>query len=173
MTMNQIWICLSYHFFFVSFCILWQFLVIIVHGGLFRLLRTNENCVYEWRLLLSAEPAKCNPLLHTFTLQWHHNGRDGVSNQQHHHYLLNLADQRKHQSSASLAFVWRKHWGPVNSPHKWSVTRKMFPFHDVIISRQLRKHGRRALALSWRSKYNPFFTRMTDYDYIILNWSTT
>ena len=36
------------------------------------------------------------------------------------------ADQRKHPSSASLAFVWGIHRGPVNSPHKWPVTRKMF-----------------------------------------------
>ena len=43
------------------------------------------------------------------------------------------ADQRKHQSSASLAFVGGIHRGPVNSPHKWSVTRKMFPFDDVIM----------------------------------------
>ena len=43
------------------------------------------------------------------------------------------AAQRKHQSSASLAFVWGIHWGPVNSPHKWPVTRKMFPFDDIII----------------------------------------
>ena len=43
------------------------------------------------------------------------------------------ADQRKHQSSASLAFVWEIHRGPVNSPHKWQVTRKMFPFDDVIV----------------------------------------
>ena len=43
------------------------------------------------------------------------------------------ADQRKHQSSASLAFVRGLHRGPVNSPHKWPVTRKMFPFDDVII----------------------------------------
>ena len=41
------------------------------------------------------------------------------------------ADQRKHQSSASLAFVWGIHRGPVNSPHKLPVTRKMFPFDDV------------------------------------------
>ena len=27
------------------------------------------------------------------------------------------------------------HRGPVNSPHKWPVTRKMFPFDDVIMSR--------------------------------------
>ena len=43
------------------------------------------------------------------------------------------ADQRKHQSSASLAFVRGIHGGPVNSPHKWPVTRKMFPFDDVIM----------------------------------------
>ena len=43
------------------------------------------------------------------------------------------ADQRKHQSSASLAFVRGIHRAPVNSPHKWPVTRKMFPFDDVIM----------------------------------------
>ena len=43
------------------------------------------------------------------------------------------ADQRKHQSSASLAFVREIHRWPVNSPRKWPVTRKMFPFDDVII----------------------------------------
>ena len=43
------------------------------------------------------------------------------------------ADQRKHQSSASLAFVWGIHWWPVNSPHKRPVTRNMFPFNDIIM----------------------------------------
>ena len=43
------------------------------------------------------------------------------------------ADQRNHQSPASLAFVRGIHWWPVNSPHKWPVTRKMFPFDDVIM----------------------------------------
>ena len=43
------------------------------------------------------------------------------------------ADERKHQSSASLAFVWGIHLWPVNSPHKWPVTRNMFPFDDVIM----------------------------------------
>ena len=42
-------------------------------------------------------------------------------------------DQRKHQSSASLAFVRGIHRRPVNSPHKGPVTRKMFPFDDVIM----------------------------------------
>ena len=38
------------------------------------------------------------------------------------------ADQRKHQSSASLTFEGGIHRWPVNSPHKWPVTRKIFPF---------------------------------------------
>ena len=42
------------------------------------------------------------------------------------------ADQTKHQSSASLAFVREIHRWPVNSPHKGPVTQKMFPFDDVI-----------------------------------------
>ena len=44
-------------------------------------------------------------------------------------------DERKHQCSASLALVKGIHRSPVNSPHKGPVTRKMFPFDDVIIDR--------------------------------------
>ena len=44
------------------------------------------------------------------------------------------ADQRKRQRSAPLPFVRGIHRGPVNSPHKWPVTRKMFPFDDVIMN---------------------------------------
>ena len=40
-------------------------------------------------------------------------------------------DQRKLQSSASLAFVWGIHQRPVNSPHKGPVARKMFPSDDI------------------------------------------
>ena len=48
-------------------------------------------------------------------------------------YLTVYSDQRKHQSSASLAFVRGIHRSPVNSPHKGPVTRKLFPFDDVIM----------------------------------------
>ena len=44
-------------------------------------------------------------------------------------------DQRKHQSSASLAFVRGIHRVLVNSPQKRPVTRKMCPFDDVIMER--------------------------------------
>ena len=48
-------------------------------------------------------------------------------------------DQRKHQSSASQAFVWGI---PVNSPRKGPVMWKMFPFDDIIMitSPQWKKH---------------------------------
>ena len=42
-------------------------------------------------------------------------------------------DQRKHQSSTSLAFVRGIHHWPANSLHKGPVTQKMFPFDDEIM----------------------------------------
>ena len=44
------------------------------------------------------------------------------------------ADERKHQSSASLAFVRGIHRGSVNFPHKGPVKRKINPFDDVIMN---------------------------------------
>ena len=66
------------------------------------------------------------------------------------------ADQRKHQSSASLAFVREIHRSPVNSPHKWPVTRKVFPFDDVIMVTQIMFQWGRVIGVlcefkSWRS----------------------
>ena len=70
-------------------------------------------------------------------LRWRHNG--AVSSQITsltivYSTVYSDAYQRKHQSSASLAFVRGIHRRPVNSPHKWPVTRKMFPFDDVIMT---------------------------------------
>ena len=80
----------------------------------------------------------------TFPLWRHdgHNGRDGISNHQPHNCLIVYStvdsggDHRKNQSSALLAFLRGIHRWPVNSPHKWSVTQKMFPFDDVIMQRK-------------------------------------
>ena len=47
--------------------------------------------------------------------------------------VRSCVNQRKHQSSASLAFVRGIHRWPLNSPYKGSVTRKMFPFDDAIM----------------------------------------
>ena len=44
------------------------------------------------------------------------------------------ADQRKHQSSASLAFVRGIHRWSANFPHKYPATWKIFSFDDVIMT---------------------------------------
>ena len=48
-------------------------------------------------------------------------------------FVCSGADQRKHQSSASLAFVRGIHRWPVNTQHKGPVTRNVFLFGDVIM----------------------------------------
>ena len=61
------------------------------------------------------------------------------------------ADQIKHQSFVSLAFVRGIHQWQENSPHKAPVTRKMFPFDDVIIKSTLDQ------LMAWcRQVTNPF-----------------
>ena len=47
--------------------------------------------------------------------------------------VCSAADQRKHQSSTSMAFLKGINRWSVNSPHKRPVTRKMFPIDYVIM----------------------------------------
>ena len=69
-----------------------------------------------------------------YSLWWRHNERNSISNHQPvYATICSDADQRKHQSSTSLAFLRGIHQGP-NSLHKWPVTWKMFPFDDVVMS---------------------------------------
>ena len=58
-------------------------------------------------------------------------------------------DQRKHQGSASLAFVREIHRWPVDSPQKWPVTRKMFPFDDVIMAHVIVLNGPRPVMIKF------------------------
>ena len=63
------------------------------------------------------------------SLQWGQNERNGVSSQRRLDYLLKQLFKRrskKHQSSASLAFVRGIHRWPADSPHKGPVTRKKY-----------------------------------------------
>ena len=50
--------------------------------------------------------------------------------------VYSSADQRKYQSSASLAFVRGTNRGPVISSLKWPITRQMFTFYDVIMTKR-------------------------------------
>ena len=70
------------------------------------------------------------------TLHWHHNGHDGVSNHQPHGCLLKRLFRRRSKKTSKLrvtGFCVGNSPGPVNSPHKGPVTRKTFPFDDVIM----------------------------------------
>ena len=90
-----------------------------------------------------------------FTLQWRHNEHGSVSIHQRLHCLLNCRFRcisKKHQSTASVAFVWGIHRWPVNSPHNRHLTRKMLPFGDVIM--QTPAYG------AWVDVYPPDLTRV-------------
>ena len=69
--------------------------------------------------------------------RWCHDVSDGASNHAYRSFAqLFIQVQIKGNIKApraSLTFVRGIHQWPVNSPHKWPVTRKMFPFDDVII----------------------------------------
>ena len=69
-------------------------------------------------------------------LHWCHNDHDGVSNHQPHGCLLNRLFRRRSKKTSKLRVTGLcvgNSPGPVNSPHKGPVTRKMFPFDDVIM----------------------------------------
>ena len=66
--------------------------------------------------------------------------------------VYSWADQSKNQSSASLALVRGIHRWPVNSTHKWPVTRNMFPFHDVTMMLPPMAHYSDIAWTSWRVK---------------------
>ena len=70
------------------------------------------------------------------SLQWRHNDNDGVSNHQPHGCLLNRFFRRRSKKTSKLRVTGLcvgNSPGPVNSQHKGPVTRKMFPFDDVIM----------------------------------------
>ena len=70
------------------------------------------------------------------SLHWRHNDHDGVSNHQLHGCLLNRLFRRRSKKTSNLRVTGLcvgNSPGPVNSPHKGPVTRKMFPFDDVIM----------------------------------------
>ena len=70
-------------------------------------------------------------------LHWRHNGRNSVPNHQPHDCFFNRLFRQRSKETSKLhvtGLCVGNSRGPVNSPHKWPVTRKMFPFDDVIMS---------------------------------------
>ena len=78
-----------------------------------------------------------------FTLHWGHNDHDGVSNHQPRGCLLNRLFERRSKKTSKLSVTGLCAGispGPVNSPHKGPVTRKMFSFDDVIMTSDIFKY---------------------------------
>ena len=68
------------------------------------------------------------------SLLWRHNGCGSVSNHQPHDCLLNRLFRRRSKKTSKLRVTGLCAGNsPVNSPHKWPVTRKMFPSDDVFM----------------------------------------
>ena len=71
-----------------------------------------------------------------FSLQWRHNEPDGVSNHQSHDCLFNRLFRRRSKKTSKLCVTGLCEGNsPMTGefPHKGPVTRKMFPFDDVIM----------------------------------------
>ena len=86
----------------------------------------NRMCGLLWYFVVQLQ---CK-----YTLQWRHNGCDGVSNHQPHVCLLNRLFRCRSKKTSKLRVTGLCVGNsPVNSPHKWPVTRKMFPFQDAIM----------------------------------------
>ena len=90
-----------------------------------------------WCLKVSFNESRWEYLYNTpFPLHWRHNDHDGVWNHQPHGCLLNRLLRRRSKKTSKLRVTGLcvgNSPGPVNSPHKGPVTRKMFPFDDVIM----------------------------------------
>ena len=73
---------------------------------------------------------------HTVSLHWRHNDHDGVSNHPPHGCLLDRLFRRRSKKTSKLratGLCVGNSPEPVNYPHKGPVTRKVFPFDDVIM----------------------------------------
>ena len=95
-------------------------------------------CLIWFPMCLQIANLKVIQNLHNdvITLQWRHNGRDCDSNHQPRDCLLNglfMLTSKKTSKLRVTGLCAGISPGPVNSPHKWPVTRKMFPFDYVIM----------------------------------------
>ena len=86
-----------------------------------------------WRLCILSQANLCVHVRYSsvekhIPLQWRHNGCDSVSNHQPYDYLLNCTFRRISKKTSKLRLT-----GLCNSPHKWPVTRKIFPFDGILM----------------------------------------
>ena len=100
------------------------------------------------------------------TLYWRHNDYDGVSNHQHHGCLLNRLSRRRWKKTSEFRVTGHCAGNspvPMNFPHKGPVTRKMFPFDDVIMSMPT-KWTKYESTYVYRCSYNKSVAPFTNMD---------
>ena len=114
--------------------------------------KSYSICIFVWyigvkRLVPCNEEIRFKKIyfiinFHNFPLRWRHNDHHSVSNHQPRGCLLNHLFRRRSKKTSKLRVTGLcvgNSPGPVNSPHKGPVTRKMFPFDDVIMQIQVVK----------------------------------
>ena len=75
-------------------------------------------------------------MLFVKSLHWHHNGCDSVSNHQPHDCLFSRLFRRRSKETSKFRVTGLcvgNSPGTGEFPQKWPVTRKMFPFDEVIM----------------------------------------
>ena len=92
----------------------------------------GPTCISVWVHIICGRP-----MSHKYRYRYQHHYNDVIigSMASFTQPFIQVADQRKHQSFASMAFVRGIHRWPVNSPHKWPATRKCF--HLMLSSWQI------------------------------------
>ena len=110
--------------------------IYLYHRYLFTLTQfVHVGLIVNKQTCLGAKNGKC--YCPNLSLRWRHSDCDGVSNHQPHGCLLNRLFRRRSKKTSKLRVAGLcvgNSPGPVNSPHKGPVTRKMFPLDDVIMA---------------------------------------
>ena len=124
---------------------------------------TNSGYVYSWRHYNEVKMSAMASQITSFTIVYSS--------------VYSGTDERKHQSSASLAFVKEILWWPVNCSHKGPVTRKMFPFDDAIMINARYGNALPQIWHFWHKHCPPdivqmgfLFAKIVHYDLCTMMW---
>ena len=113
---------------------------------------------YDYTQCNWTNPEVCRKEPPRESLQWRHNERDGVSNHQPHDCLLNLSFRRRSKKTSRLRVT-----GLCEGNSEGPVTRKMFPFDDVImmIEHDWRQKTEKKICISYGTYSSPPHTTNT------------
>ena len=100
----------------------------------------SRKCIWKFQMSVIWFRSLCVDNWHCLaSLQWRHNEGDGVWNHRRLHCLLRRLYRRRSKKISKLRVtgLCEGNSSATDSPHKVTVTRKMFPFPDVIMMFQV------------------------------------